>query len=189
MSIAETGGATETIVDVQVEETRLALPAAFALHVLLAVARPGVGVAVGVVIQRSGHRTAAVLATVRTEIVVVGIAAVALKEEVLWWEKKCCSKYLISRNSRFALALALRVALETPGSCGIAATSHAVVVFTLVIVFSASLAVGAITVGSAVQTMATVAGATVQVFVEVAAVGEAVAVAFCRREYGITSLI
>ena len=159
--VTEARRATELVLHVEVEVTRFAYATLLSFHVCLAVAGARVGIAIGLVPGRSGHGTAAGFAPVGAEIVEVDVAAVAL----------------VSGDALFALALALRVALQVSGAHGVAVARLAVLVFELVEVFATTFAVRTIPVVRAVQAMSSVAGALVEVLVEEAAVGEVVTVA------------
>lgn len=145
MPVAKARRASELIFEVQVEEPRLALPAAFPFDVLFAVARTRARVAVRLVVQRPGFEAATVFAAVSAEVVVVRVAAVAF----------------VASDSWFALAFAFRVALEAAGAGRVAVAGDAVVVLALVVVLATSLAVRTVAVGRTVQTVAPVAGALI----------------------------
>ena len=87
---------------------------------------------------------------------------------------------LVPGHPGLALALPLRVALETPGPDLVAFAGNAVAVFAHVVLFAAALAVGAVAVGGAVQAVASVAGQSVEFFVIIASIREPVAVAFWK---------
>jgi len=104
VAVTETGRTTERVLLVQIEEARLTLPAAFTLDVLLAVARSSVGVAAGSVVDGPDLGASAALASVRTEVVMVGLASVAL----------------VACHSGLALAFSFGVALQEFGTDWIA---------------------------------------------------------------------
>lgn len=95
VSVAEAGRATETIVQVQVEESWFAVTAMRALDIVLAHADTSLRVTGRCVVQGSRGVTVAGGAAVVAKVVVVGVTTVAL----------------LSSHSWLALALALSVAL------------------------------------------------------------------------------
>lgn len=161
MSVTEARSASKIVLLIQVEEPWFALPAPLPLHVVLALTGPAVRVAALDIVQRPLLRAAANLTASLAEVVVVDVASVAL----------------VTGDSRLALTFPFGVALQAPGPSRIAVAGHAVMVLSLVVVFATSFAVGAVSVSCAVQAVSTVAGAFVQILVEVAAVGETVTVA------------
>lgn len=96
VAVAEAGSAPETVVQIQVKEAWLAVPAVRAFYVILAHADPILRVAGRRIVQGAGRVTIAWGATVVSEIVEVGIAAVALLPGHAW----------------LALTLSLAVALQ-----------------------------------------------------------------------------
>lgn len=98
VSVAEAGRASEAIVQVQVEVTGFAVPAMRALHVVLANADASVGITGRSIIERARGIAVARGAAVVAKVVEICVASVAL----------------LAGDSRFALALALPVALQRP---------------------------------------------------------------------------
>jgi hypothetical protein len=164
VSVAEARRAPELVLQIKIEEPRFALSAPLPFDVLLAEAGAAVGVAVGLVVGRARFRAAAALAPAHAEVVVVDGAPVAL----------------LPGHSGLALALPLGVALQAPGADLVAFARDAIAVRVAVVLLAAAFAVRPITVRGAVQAVASVAGQAVQLFVVEAAIGETVAIAFCK---------
>ena len=150
VSIAEAGRASEAVVQIQVEESRLAVTTMGSLNVVLADTYSGLRVARRCVVQRTSRVTVARRAPVVAKVVEVRVATVTL----------------FSSNSWLALALALSVALQGTGSSRVAVAVIAVTVGNQVVIVFATFAVGSITVGSAVHAVSSVASQVVQVLVE-----------------------
>lgn len=104
--------------------------------------------------------TSAGLASVGSKLIIVVVTAVAL----------------VSGHSRLALALALAVALQRPGASRITGTVDAVAVLPHVEVLLAALAVGAVAVLPAVQTVTTMTRQVEKMGIEEALVRQTVAV-------------
>lgn len=160
VSVAEAGSASETIVQVQVEESGFAVPAMSAFDIVLAHTDTSLRVTGRCVVQGASGITVAGRASVVAKVVVVCVTTVAL----------------LSGNSWLALALALSVALQGTGPNRVAAAVVAVAFVQQVEVVLAALAVGSIAIRSTVDAMTSVAGQVVQVLVEVALGGVAIAV-------------
>lgn len=165
VAVAEARRAAELVLQIEAEESRLALLAPAALDVLLAHALASLGVAGRHVVQRAARVAAARLAPMDAEVVEVRLAAVAL----------------VAGDARLALALALHVALQRAGAGRVAVAADAVLVRPLVEVLSASLAVGPVAVRLAVDAVAAVARQVVQRSVEVAFARESVAITLWKE--------
>lgn len=96
VAVAEARRAAELVVQIEIEEARLALPAAPALDVVLARADARLRIAGAHILVRAARLTVARLATVQAEVEVVGIAAVAF----------------VAGDARLAVAFLLAVALQ-----------------------------------------------------------------------------
>lgn len=77
MSIAKARRAAELVVSIQVEESGFAFSATLPFDVLLTVTDSARGIALRLIVERTRFRTAAVLAAVGTEVVMIGVTAVA----------------------------------------------------------------------------------------------------------------
>ena len=78
------------------------------------------------------------------------------------------------------LSTRIQIHLVQLVTCFIAIARHAVTVLALVKVFTASLAVGSVTIGRTVEAVAAVSGRVVKRLVKVAPTRESVTVASCR---------
>lgn len=158
---AEARCAAERVFGVQVEEARLAAVAALTLDVMFALATTCCGIASGLSVEASGDATSARLTALRSKLVKVVVAAVAF----------------VTDNARLALTFALRVALQVSRTGFVTIARDAVIVLSPVVVVTASLAVGAVAIGAAVQAMTSVTRGVEQRLVKEAPGGVVVAVA------------
>lgn len=130
-------------------------------HVFLAEANSVLRIARRYVVLATARIAVTRLTTVCTEVVVVRLASVTL----------------VARYARLTLTTALRVALQGTGANGVAVARDTVAILAQEEVFFAAFAVGSVSVGGTIDTVTTVTGEIVQGSVEVALVGESVAVA------------
>lgn len=158
---AEARSAAERVLRVQVEEARLAAVATLSLDVLLAFATTRFGIAPGLSIQASGHATSARFTTLRSKFIEIVVAAVAL----------------VTNDTRLALTLALGVALQVARTGFVTIAGDTVIVLSTVEVVAASLTVGAVAIGAAVQAMTSMARCIEQRLVEEAPSRVAITVA------------
>jgi hypothetical protein len=161
MAMAEASHTTKGIFLLQVEIALLTPVACMSLNVLLAVATSAVSITAWLIVLTTCHQTITALATCYTKVVVVGQTLVAF----------------VPSYSSLAGALAITITLQTQRTDGITvARLTGIIPVALVIVVTATLAVGAIRVALTILAVSSVPGAIVQVLVEEASCGAAIAI-------------
>lgn len=110
MAEAETGSATKWIFHCQLEVARFAFVTALSLHVLFASAGPSAGRTIRRVVEGAGNFASAILATGRCELIEAILTSITE----------------LATNARFALALAIPIALPVHRANFIALTWSAV---------------------------------------------------------------
>ena len=185
MTVAEARRSTKQIICVQVEVSRFGPIASLTFNVILARTGARLTVATRLTAQTSGNVATTRPTSLRSKVVEIGFTSVAF----------------VTGHTGLTLALSITIALQTARSCksniyklnrGLNFTSSelstcfvtiardTITVLTLVKVFTASLAVGSVTIGRTVEAVTTVSGRVVKRLVKVAPTRESVAVASCR---------
>lgn len=142
MTEAEARRATELVVKVKVEEAGFALAAPSSLNIFLASAESSFGVTRCRVVVGSVGVAVTRLASVGSEVVMVGLATVAL----------------LAADSRLALTLSFGVALQRSRSSRVTVAMRAISVFAHVEVLLAAFTVGSISVGLTIHAVTSVTG-------------------------------